>query len=460
MAWSFGSDSEGLYAQCKGSDYKRYKANGSSSSDMAQGAYYSWDNGNSQRGRCTFSDLPSFDLTKYKITKFRIYFTYSGGKNEKKSMSFYLAGTADSNYKITVEKTNGAAYNDAQRSTTYTAETDINKLIASIQAGNKYLTAYNGETKKNATSGYSTNYCKMTSGYFRIYYEEVPKTPFNYYNGTSWIKPKDVKYYNGSAWVSVASTKYYFGGPSLETDSWETISAIAAAGNASKVYSIGDIKYLDSINYNGVGYLGVGVRIVDFQDYYVSAGETRHGITFEFVNSITLAGATYWRHFLTPSASGLHEILQTFKASLPYDLQSVLRPHFYQQLVITPTDFNASSTSAIGYPPAVALEHQSTISTSGLFIPSFMNYGNTTFPLEQSDNQWAYYTNGGSMNKICLQNDTDSTYHLRNIGDTDADDLFFFTQQYSPFYSKLICDTGAAVNYVNTSETVAIAFHV
>jgi hypothetical protein len=281
MAWTFGSDSEGLYAQCKGSDYKRYKANGSSSSDMSQGAYYSWDSGNSQRGRCTFADLPSFDLTKYKITKFRIYFTYSGGGNREKSMSFYLAGTANSSYKITVVKTNGAAYNDAQRSTTYTAETDINKLIAAIQAGNKYLTAYNGETKKNATSGYSTNYCKMTSGYFRIYYEEVSQHPFSYYNGTSWVKPANVKYYNGTSWVPIKSTKYYFSSGSLNTDSWSAISANAASGRASSLYSIGDIKYINTSTYQtGEAYQGVGVRIVDFKDYYVSAGETRHGITF------------------------------------------------------------------------------------------------------------------------------------------------------------------------------------
>lgn len=472
MAWTFSSDSEGLYAQCTGSNYIRFKASGSQSSDMSQGAYYSWDDGNSQRGRCTFSDLPSFDLTKYKITKFRIYFIYSGGGNRTKSMSFYLAGTADSNYKITVATTSSAAYNDGQRSTTYTAETDINKLIASIQAGNKYLTAYNGETKKNATSGYSTNYCKMTSGYFRIYYEEIPPVPFHYYNGTSWIKPANVKYYNGTSWIPIASAKYYSSNGSLDADSWDIIAANAASGRASSIYSIGDIKYINTSTYQtDEAYLGVGVRIVDFKDYYISAEETRHGITFQFVNAIPLFEDTTnrlnARHYFEPSQSGFENILNKFYNILPYDLRGVMQPYFYEQLVVIGTSPSASlASSYYCFPPMTAATYSSTISESGLFIPCFRNYNNTSFSLQQVDNIWSYYSSGGSLNKVALDTDTSVNYYLRNLGNWNtatSDSFYFITQGYSYTVDELTTDSGSPANtkeYNDGKEYVALAFHV
>ena len=154
-----------------GTDLRRY-ANSWATGSMAQGAYGSYASGKSQRGRCTFSGLSSFDLTRYKITSFSISFHFgaSGGAYAKTMVLFFNSGT-DSNYKITDKKTSGAAY-DAKRTLTYSDESDITKLENAIKAGNNYLTSYNGE-KKSGGSGYSNNYCKMDSASLTINYENI-----------------------------------------------------------------------------------------------------------------------------------------------------------------------------------------------------------------------------------------------------------------------------------------------
>ena len=154
-----------------GSDLRRY-GNSWATDGMAQGAYGSYASGASQRGRCTFSGLSSFDLTKYKITSFSITFTFSAaGGNYAKTMVLFFNGGADSNYQITNKQTSGAAYN-ATKTLTYSDESDITKLENAIKAGNNYLTSYNGETKSGG-SGYSSNFCKMDSASLTINYENI-----------------------------------------------------------------------------------------------------------------------------------------------------------------------------------------------------------------------------------------------------------------------------------------------
>ena len=154
-----------------GSDLRRY-GNSWATDGMAQGAYGSYASGTSQRGRCTFSGLSSFDLTKYKITSFSITFTFSAaGGNYAKTMVLFFNSGADSNYQITNKQTSGAAYN-ATKTLTYSDESDITKLENAIKAGNNYLTSYNGETKSGG-SGYSSNYCIMTSASLTINYENI-----------------------------------------------------------------------------------------------------------------------------------------------------------------------------------------------------------------------------------------------------------------------------------------------
>ena len=154
-----------------GSDLRRY-GNSWATDGMAQGAYGSYASGASQRGRCTFSELSSFDLTKYKITSFSITFHFlaAGGRYAKWMVLFFDNGTNE-NYQITNKQTDGEAY-DATKTLTYSDESDITKLENAIRAGNNYLTSYNGETQSGG-SGYSSNYCKMDSASLTINYENI-----------------------------------------------------------------------------------------------------------------------------------------------------------------------------------------------------------------------------------------------------------------------------------------------
>ena len=77
-------------------------------------------------------------------------------------------------------------------------------LAAYLRAGNSALVLYNGET--STSSGYSTNYARVTSITITVYYEAA--TVWYNKNGT-WVQCA-VYYNNGGTWVQVAP--YYNSG--------------------------------------------------------------------------------------------------------------------------------------------------------------------------------------------------------------------------------------------------------
>lgn len=81
-------------------------------------------------------------------------------------------------------------------------------LISAINGtGSVKWTLNNSETTTtiNASSSgsYSKGYLQISSSYITVYYEEknLPK----YYNGSTWVEPKNAYYYNGSSWQEIAN---------------------------------------------------------------------------------------------------------------------------------------------------------------------------------------------------------------------------------------------------------------
>ena len=77
-------------------------------------------------------------------------------------------------------------------------------LAAYLRAGNSALVLYNGET--STSSGYSTNYARVTSITITVYYESATVW---YNNNGTWVQCA-VYYNNGGTWVQVAP--YYNSG--------------------------------------------------------------------------------------------------------------------------------------------------------------------------------------------------------------------------------------------------------
>ena len=77
-------------------------------------------------------------------------------------------------------------------------------IAAYLKAGNSALVIYNGET--SSSSGYSTNYARITSITITVYYESATVW---YNNNGTWVQCA-VYYNNGGTWVQVAP--YYHSG--------------------------------------------------------------------------------------------------------------------------------------------------------------------------------------------------------------------------------------------------------
>ena len=191
--------------------------NKGSSNGACQGAYQGTTAAKSRVGVMIFANAGT--TLKGKVIQqivFSITCSGAGSGSSSKVMSFRQAAhqTVSSGYTgadmvgAALGTLNGKFYNKTASHTLHdsTNAAFFNALAAYLSAGNQALVVYNGET--SSSSGYSTNYARITSITITVTY--VAATVW-YRNGTTW-KQCAVYYRLNGAWVQVVP--YYNSGGS------------------------------------------------------------------------------------------------------------------------------------------------------------------------------------------------------------------------------------------------------
>lgn len=163
----------------------------------------------------------------------------------------------------------------------------------------------------------------------------------------------------------------------LEAASWALINAVAEAGNAASVWSVGDKK---TINVGGVSYQA---QIIGFAHDTKTAGGTA-GITFQLVDCL---GTTYQMESSNTNANGWEgcamrkNVMSTLLGQLDEDLQKVIKAVNKKVSV-------GNNTSTI-----------ETVSDKLFLLSEIEIFGSTTYSFAGEGSQYAYYKAGNSKVK-------------------------------------------------------------
>lgn len=183
---------------------------------------------------------------------------------------------------------------------------------------------------------------------------------------------------------------------SLEETSWTTISALAEAGVASEVWSLGDTK---TITVNGISYT---VQIIGF-DHDIKTDGNKAAITFQMVdclatkykyNNVMLESYTWTNSTMRTS------ILPSILQQLPSDLQSVIK-------IIKKT------TGSRSYSQSGGSVNTTTETTEHLFLLSSVEVtGSTRSTITGEGARYPWYAAGNS--RIKKVNNTATAWWLRS----------------------------------------------
>lgn len=163
----------------------------------------------------------------------------------------------------------------------------------------------------------------------------------------------------------------------LEAASWALINAVAEAGNAASVWSVGDKK---TINVGGVSYQA---QIIGFAHDTKTAGGTA-GITFQLVDCL---GTTYQMESSNTNANGWEgcamrkNVMPTLLGQLDEDLQKVIKAVNKKVSV-------GNNTSTI-----------ETVSDKLFLLSEIEIFGSTSYSFAGEGSQYAYYKAGNSKVK-------------------------------------------------------------
>ena len=163
----------------------------------------------------------------------------------------------------------------------------------------------------------------------------------------------------------------------LEAASWALINAVAEAGNAASVWSVGDKK---TINVGGVSYQA---QIIGFAHDTKTAGGTA-GITFQLVDCL---GTTYQMESSNTNANGWEgcamrkNVMPTLLGQLDEDLQKVIKAVNKKVSV-------GNNTSTI-----------ETVSDKLFLLSEIEIFGSTSYSFAGEGSQYAYYAAGNSKIK-------------------------------------------------------------
>ena len=162
----------------------------------------------------------------------------------------------------------------------------------------------------------------------------------------------------------------------LEAASWGLISAVAEAGNAASVWSVGAKK---TIKLNGVSYTA---QIIGFNHDTKTAGG-KAGITFQLVDCLN---TTYQMNSSNTNVGGwkssaMRSLMSEFLGQLDEDLQSVIKP--VNKLVSI-----GNNTSTI-----------ETVSDKLFLLSEVEIFGSTTYSFAGEGSQYAWYKAGNTKVK-------------------------------------------------------------
>ena len=204
------SNSTIAYAQYGSSTWNKGSSNGAS-----QGAYQGTTAAKSRVGIMVFSGAGATLSGKViKQIVFSITCSAAGSGSSSKVLTFHKSnsqvvpssGTGSTIVGDTLGTLTGKFYNNTASHTlnTSTNAAFFNALAAYLKEGNSALVLYNGET--SSSSGYSTNYARITSITITVTYESATVW---YNNNGMWVQCAVFYRLNG-AWVQVAP--YYNSG--------------------------------------------------------------------------------------------------------------------------------------------------------------------------------------------------------------------------------------------------------
>ena len=206
----------------------------------------------------------------------------------------------------------------------------------------------------------------------------------------------------------------------LEAASWGLISAVAEAGNAASVWSVGATK---TIKLNGVSYTA---QIIGFNhDTKTSGGKA--GITFQLVDCLN---TTYQMNSSNTNVGGwkssaMRSRMSEFLGQLDEDLQSVIKP--VNKLVSI-----GNNTSTI-----------ETVSDKLFLLSEVEIFGSTTYSFAGEGSQYDWYKAGNT--KVKKVNGSASHWWERspNSGDTNS------------FCSV---NSGGTANRYSASSSIGVSF--